>query len=450
MGSAIFLLCGAAHAVAQDSSQAAAENAAAAPSVGSQQVRQLTPAQLFAFAGEASDAGDYTAAETAYRALATNPDIELRTEARFRLALMLADKQGRFEAAAVLLRNILDDKPDAARVRVELARMQATLGHFGDAQREIRAAQAAGLPQEVEQLVRFYAAALAARKRVGGSFQLALAPDSNINRATRSDTLETVIGNFDLDQDAQATSGVGLALRAQAYFRAPLSSRADLLIRSSGQARFYGKDQFNDYVGSLEAGPQFTWGSQRLSLAALVSHRWFGGKSYTTGYGLSAEWQKPVSRTTRLTLDAVAIETDDLLSDQRDARRYSLGLSMDKAVSARFGGGVRLSGFREVARDPGYSLASGGADVYLFREFGHTTLVLNAGYDRTEADARILLYPRRRMDGRFETGISGTFRALRVGVFAPLLSARYEKSNSTIELYDYSRVSVELGITAAF
>src|SRR3546814_2344521 len=37
-------------------------------------------------------ARDFATAETAYRALATNPDIELRTEARFRLAMMLADR----------------------------------------------------------------------------------------------------------------------------------------------------------------------------------------------------------------------------------------------------------------------------------------------------------------------------------------------------------------------
>ena len=70
---------------------------------------QLTAAQLFQLADSARDAGDYVTAETAYRALAGNPDIELRSEARFRLAMMLADQMKRTRDAAVELRRILDE-----------------------------------------------------------------------------------------------------------------------------------------------------------------------------------------------------------------------------------------------------------------------------------------------------------------------------------------------------
>lgn len=427
--------------------------AVTAPAAGQDLPEQsvtFTPAELFDFADRARDAGDHETAEAAYRALADNPDVELRAEARFRLAMMLADKLGKHREAAVLLREILDERPHAARVRVELARMQAMLGNFEEARRELRAAQATGLPPEVEQIVRFYANALSARKPWGGSFQVALAPDSNINRATQSETLETVIGDFDLSDDAQATSGVGLSIRGQAYYRIALNPSADLLLRANAAARFYGKDEFNDYIGSIQLGPQFTWGDERVSVAALVSHRWFGNDPYNTAYGLSANWQHPVNETMRTTLDATAIRSDDKASDLRDSRRYSLALGLDKAFSARFGGGVSLSGFREVARDPGYSLASGGINLYLFREIGQTTLVANAGYDHLEADERLFLYPRRRIDDRFELGLTGTFRALRLGTFAPLVSVRYERNSSTVGIYDYSRLALELGVTAAF
>jgi len=106
----------------------------------------MSPAQLFAFADAARDRGDFALAERAYRALATNPSPELRAEARFRLGMMLADRMGRPRDAAVEFRRILDEKPDAVRVRLELARIQAKLGRLGDARRELRAAEAAGLP----------------------------------------------------------------------------------------------------------------------------------------------------------------------------------------------------------------------------------------------------------------------------------------------------------------
>lgn len=410
----------------------------------------LTPAEMFLFADSARDAGDFATAEVAYQALAGNPDQDIRSEARFRHALMLADLMDRPRDAAVLLREILDEQPDAARVRVELARMQAALGNFEAARRELRAAQASGLPPQVEQIVRFYANALSARQPFGGSLQVALAPDSNINRATQSETLETVIGDFDLSDDAQATSGIGATLRGQAYYRLGLGASADLLLRANGSARFYGRDEFNDYIASLQLGPQFTLGNERVSVAVLASHRWFGNEPNNAAFGVSANWQRPVNDTTRMTLDATAIRSNDKFSDLRDSNRYSASLGLDRAFSARFGGGLRLAGFREVARDPGYSLTSGGFEAYVFREVGQTTLVASAGYDHLEADERLALYPRRRNDERVELGLSGTFRALRVGSFAPLASFRFERSSSSVEIYDYRRLALELGVTAAF
>ncbi len=410
----------------------------------------LTPAQLFGFADEARERGDFETAEAAYRALATNPDIELRTEARFRLALMLADKLGRHRDAAVLLREILDEKPDAARVRVELARMQVALGNYGDAERELRAAQAAGLPSAVEQAIEFYAAALNARKPLGGSFQVAIAPDSNINRATTSETLGTIIGDFDLSEDAQAQSGIGIALRGQGYFREGLDEGIDLLVRVNALGRFYRESEFDDYVLALQAGPEYRIGSDRLSIAGTVNWRWFGQDPYTLGYGVNADYRHPTGERSRLTASASVIYTDDKLNDLRDNHRLSADIGLDRAFSARFGGGASLNGSRQISRDPGYSTASGGLSTYLYREFGETTLVLNMGYDHLEADKRLFLYPRRRVDDRLSAGLSATLRSLRVGSFAPIVSLRGERNYSTVEIYDYQRVAVEVGITAAF
>jgi len=186
----------------------------------------MTAAELFVLADRARDSGEYEAAEKAYRVLAASRDPDLRAEARFRLGLMLADRLHRYRDAAVELRRALDERPKAPRLRLELARVAAQMGRIGAAERELRAAQASGLPPEVERMVRFYAASLRATKRFGGSFELALAPDSNVNRATRSDALGTVLGTMTLDQDARAHSGTGLAARGQPACRwAPWSWR---------------------------------------------------------------------------------------------------------------------------------------------------------------------------------------------------------------------------------
>jgi outer membrane protein len=411
----------------------------------------LTAAQLFSFADAARDRGDFTTATTAYKALATNPDADLRNEARFRLALMLADKQHRPRDAAVELRRILDEKPKAARVRLELARIQASLGHLGLAQRELRAAQASGgLPPDVERMVRFYAAALHANKPWGGGLEVTLAPDSNINRATRSDTLGTVLGKFTLDDDARARSGLGLSLRGQTYARAPLSRHVSLVVRASWQASLYRAAAFNDVLAGVQAGPELVSGQDRLSLTLGPSWRWFGGVPYSVSLGGDAAFQHPLGTRVQWRLEGGVAHTANLFNALQTGMTSSLTTGYDRALSARLGGGAQLSISRTAARDPGFSDVTAGGSLFAFREIGGATLVLNGGYSRLEADARLLLYPRRRVDDRFTASASLTWRRLHWKGLSPLTRLRWERNRSTIELYDYRRISGEIGITSAF
>ena len=429
---------------------ASAGAAAAQPTEVTDQPMTLNAAQLFDFGDRARDTGDFDTAEKAYRALAGDPDRVLRSEARFRLAMMLADKQRKYREAAVLLRQILDEEPKAGRVRLELARMRAMMGDIGAAERELRAAQAAGLPRDVEQLVRFYANALSSRKPFGGSLEFALAPDSNINRATRSDTLGTVIGDFTLDEDAKARSGVGASLRGQTYLRMGIERDTDLLVRLSGRGDFYRASQFDDYALSLQLGPQYTSGSDRISISAGPAWRWYGRDPFSFTIGARADWQHPMGRRTQLRVEGGISHIDNRRNDLQDGESYMLSAAIDRAFTARSGGGLQIQAGREDARDPGYATTLGGANLYAFRELGRTTAVLSLGYSHLEADGRLFLYPRRRVEYRFTASLAGTFRSLRVASFAPFARIYWERNASTIELYDFKRISAEFGITSAF
>lgn len=410
----------------------------------------LPAAQVFALADQMRAQGDFANAEIAYRALLQDPDLEIRTEARFRLGLMLADDLERYSDAALEFRRILDDKPGAARVRLELARMQAMLGNMAGARKELRAAQASGLPTAVEQLVKFYSRALNSRKPLGGSIEVAVAPDSNINRATRSTTLGTVIGDFTLDEDARAKSGVGLGLKGQGYVRLGMEPGTDLLIRASTDARLYRDSDFSDVTVSLQAGPQYSWAGNQLTVSAGPSRRWYGRQLFSTSIGGGVSWQRPVGTRGQLRLDGNIAHVINERNALQTADDFTLSASFDRAFSARFGGGVQLFGFREAARDPGFSLTMGGTSAYLFRELGRTTLVGTLGYSHLEADKRLMLYPNRRVEDRYSASLAATLRALNLGSFAPLVRVKWEANRSTVEIYEYRRVVAEFGVTSAF
>ena len=150
--------------------------------------------------------GQTATAEAIYSVMEQDSDADVRAEARYRRARLYIAK-GRKREAAVLLRRVLDEKPDAAPVRLELANVLAGLGDREAALRELRAAQSTGLPPAVARMVDRYSEALRASRPTGGSFEIALAPDSNINRATRLDSLGTVIGDFEIDEDSKARIG---------------------------------------------------------------------------------------------------------------------------------------------------------------------------------------------------------------------------------------------------
>jgi hypothetical protein len=427
---------------------------AAAPSAGYQPAVaaavHLSIAQLFELADRARDRGDYRTAESAYRALAGNPDVDMRTEARFRLALMLADREHRYREAALELRHILDEKPKAGRVRLELARIDALLGRVSAAGRELRAAQAGGLPAEVEQTVRFYAQALDSRRPLGGSVELLLAPDSNVNRATASSTLGTVIGDFTLNRDAQAHSGLGAAGRGQAYARVGLSDHASLLARLSGSANLYRSSRFDDVALAPQLGPEFSWGRDKLTLGTGPAWRWYGMHPYTMSVAASGDWQHIVGRRGQLRVGATLAHVSNRFDRLESGDAVSLSVGIDRAFSARLGAGVQLFGNRQDAREPGYATASGGIGAYLFREVGKTTFAANLSYTHLEADRRLALFTDRRVDDDFAATVSGVFRQIQIGAISPLIRLRYERNVSRVELYDYRRFAGELGITTAF
>ena len=156
---------------------------AAAQTVMAQDVFEgMTAAQLFELADARRSVGADQDAATLYTALTEDEDADIRAEARYRHGLMLADK-GDYAGAAVLFRALLDEKPDAVVARLELARMLAAMGREGQARRELRQAEATGIPQDAAAMVDGFSRALRSRKKVGGMFEVATSVIPRANRA---------------------------------------------------------------------------------------------------------------------------------------------------------------------------------------------------------------------------------------------------------------------------
>ena len=416
-----------------------------------QDVRSGLPAtELFTMADTAMAEQRFADAEILYRALTRDPDIEIRSEARFRLGLLL-EKQKRYRDAAIVFRALLDEKPNAPRVRLELAGALTAIGDNDGARRALRQAQAAGLPPDVAVLVDQFASALRSSKPFGGNLEVALAPDTNINRSTSATTLDTVIAPLLLDRDARAQSGLGVRIGAQGYARLPVAKNISLMGRVSGSAMLYRQGQFNDISTSIVLGPEILAGKcDRLRPAGSIGWRYYGGAFYARTQGASLNWMHIVGKRGQIETDASATRASYALNDLQDGWIYDGSVSVERAFSQKFGGSVSLSFDRQSARDPGYATASGGITILGWRDIGWSTVYANASYRHLESDARLFLYPERRTDDYVRVGAGAVFRKVKLAGLAPVARVAWERNRSTVGIYDYRRLSVEFGVTRAF
>lgn len=442
---ATFLL---ASAAAAPPLQAAAETPARQ---GDRQiVLRLTPLEMLGAAERALASGQRETAAGIYQALEEDPDPAIRNEARFRRA-RLALAAGAITKAASLLRRILDERPDAAPVRLELARSLQLIGDTDSALRELRAAQAGGLPPAVARLVDRYSEALRAGRPLGASVEIALAPDSNINRATRSDTLGTVIGDFDIDPESKAASGLGLSLKAQAFRRLPLGKGDHGLLGRAGLiADLYGKSRFNDIAIDLAAGPELHLDRNRINIELGATARWFGQKPFLRSARVGARWTRPLGTRAQINAGASAALVDHAFNDLQDGKAFSAQAGIERALSPVTGVGLNLAVDRQSLKDPGYSTTAWRSTILGWRELGRTTLTVSASYGRLKADERLLLFPEKRSESWSRFALGATFRQLGVAGFAPVLRISTERNRSTIEFYDFRRTRTEVGIARSF
>lgn len=421
----------------------------AAPAQDAPRLDHLSAPDLFALADRAQAAGRKDDALAFYDALAHDPNGDIRAEARFRKAMLLAAMQ-RYTEAATAFRALLDEKPDAVRARLELARVLAAMGDEAGARRALRQAQASGLPEDVAITVDQFARALRVNRPLGGSVELAVAPDSNINRATQARTLDTVIAPLTLSDDARARSGLGVRVGGQGFARIPLSDRVSLLPRLAGVGVFYRSGQFNDVSGSALLGLEWRSGRDRISPSIGQTWRWYGGEAYARTGAAALDWLHPLGLRGQLLVHGGASRARYDRNDLQDGGLYDASIGLERAVSARTGFGMTLSGYRQTARDPGYATVSGGVTAVTWRDLGKLTLVTSASINRLEGDTRLFLFPDRRREWLVRGSAALTVRQLTWAGSAPNVRLIAERNVSTVGLYDYRRVAMELGIVRAF
>ena len=363
----------------------------------------------------------------------------------------IARRRGDLTTAVELYRAILVDEPDALRVRLELGRTYFLLGDDDKAELQFRYALAGDLPGPVVDNVLFFLDQIRARRIWSFNFNFALAPDTNVNAATNERQIEIFDLPFELTDDAREESGVGIDIRAGGRLDIPITERLRMRQTAAYRQLEYEGGTFDDTIVSLRSGPFYFTGRNEYNGGLQVGRRWFGGRDYSRTVGGFARFSRQVTDRLELGIGGSLTHIDHDEATFLDGPRGEVNLSGLFSLTPRSLLRSFLAVNRERADDATESNWSVFAATGIFSELPMGfNIYAEPGVIVRRFDEKNDLFGERRREitGRFEVN----FRNRRIAYWGitPLVGVTFERRFSTIDVFDYDRVRLLLGVTREF
>ena len=206
-----------------------------------------------------------------------------------------------YDKAIAAFRLILVNRPELIRVRLELARAFFLKGQYDLARRHFELVLAGGVPPPVAANIRAFLSAAQEKKRFTGYFGAAIAPDSNLNAASESETvyIDTVFGRlpFTRQGDIGAESGLGLSVWGGGEYQHPLGERLRLRVGADAAQREYSGGAFDQTFLAAYAGPRWLASPiTEISLLGTAQRQWLGGSRYADETGVRLELDRRLTR----------------------------------------------------------------------------------------------------------------------------------------------------------
>lgn len=364
---------------------------------------------------------------------------------------MLAMAEQDYDGATNYFREIIIRDPQAVRVRLELGRALFESGNYRDAGRQFRFARSGDLPAQVNANIDRYLVAIRERQTFAWDVSVALAPDTNVNSAPSVEEISIFGLPFQLSEDAKRHTGVGLLLNTSAEWSPHIAERTRLRLGGSLYRTDYSGGDFDDMLASAYLGPNFRRNNTELSTLLTGFHRWYANESYNQGTGIRQELTHYLSSRTQLHTSLEHQWVRHEKASNLDGTRTSWLGTWQFALSPSSG----VMGLLGISREStkldvlSNTVYRGGLGYY--RElFGGLTALIQPEYLQARYDDVTPAFGVERRDDLWRTRLRLTNRRWVYRGFSPELTLIHSSRRSNIELYEYDRNQVQLGLTKLY
>ena len=418
----------------------------------------MTTTQAMQLAGTLVDKGDFEHAQQILTKTPRMANLALEIERWFLLA-QIAQKQGDFETAIKIYRKILDDQPDLARIRFELATCYMHQKQWARAEYHLQLAMAGkDLPDNAKKLMNYYRYIVRQNKNWNIWFNFGAAPDFNVNNATGGTECVSTMYGLMCRELGEPESAVGANLTLGGNYEFKLSNQWRWKSDANIYSNIYNKHKFDDLYLSLSTGPRFVWNRGDIWLGATAARRWYGWEEYNWSAGVRLDTNYDFTRRLSGGLYLRVLNNSyDKYGEYLDGETYSANTRLTYSMNASVYMNLRTGITRENTADAAYaywqpSLSFGvGAELpWSFHVYVEPT-VYWSWYDGEKwavKNNRFTEISERDFTQRYALSVSNN--KLEIWGFVPTLTISYTQRDSNIWQREFKKTALEFTMQQRF
>lgn len=381
-----------------------------------------------------------------------------------------AAQTGHYNQALFSFERLIQAYPNNLRFRLELARCHYFLNNYNAAEREFKNVEKHQPPKNVQKQIDKFLTSIAEQKQqVTQSWllgaEIAGGYDSNINAATDLDAVDatlfisnaTLEGSLNLDDDQKSQGSSYLQLQGFAQYQQPLSKRTsiDAAVFASNKNNVL-NDIYDLTHTTVDGGFRILRSNHNFRLGGAYRHYWLGSETLQYQALTNARWQWHFAPSWNFSADIEAGKQDNDQNDSLDYYQWQSkstlqrdALNLNQSIQLSLGSD---SSIRTIDQFQGrnyfaliYQIQQGLTETQ--RLFGLVNYRHNDYLDEFASDH--IFYANEKRSDQLAQVIAGwTYMFMKNT--STKLQISHSNNTSNLELYEYQRTLIEVGLTITF